>query len=288
MTALYKKELKILSCSLTGYVFSAVFLLSFGGFFVIYNVINAQNSFASAISVVTLPMLVLIPILTMRSFAEERHQKSDQLLYSLPVDMWQVALSKFFSMVTWMFIPYIIICLYPLGLSTLGEINIISTYGMLAAFFILLCCILSIGMFISALTDNQMVAAALSFFFFLVLYVLPLLSSGISTSGLASLVLFTIFFLFIATGIWALCRNIPFSLIIFFFLEASVMIFYLKDIRYLSGKFAKMLDAVSIFHYFGAFTGGIFDIGAIVLYLSVTVVFLFFTVQVLEKRRWNG
>lgn len=178
MTAIYKKELRILSCSLTGYVFSAVFLLSFGGFFVIYNVINAQNSFSSAVSVVTLPMLVLIPILTMRSFAEERHQKSDMLLYSLPVDMWQVTLGKFFSMVTWMLIPYAVVCLYPLGLSTLGEINFISTYAMLAAFFVLLCCMVSIGIFISALTDSQMVAAALSFLFFLMLYVLPLLSGG--------------------------------------------------------------------------------------------------------------
>ena len=165
MTAIYKKELRILSCSLTGYVFSAVFLLSFGGFFVIYNVINAQNSFSSAVSVVTLPMLVLIPILTMRSFAEERHQKSDMLLYSLPVDMWQVTLGKFFSMVTWMLIPYAVVCLYPLGLSTLGEINFISTYAMLAAFFVLLCCMVSIGIFISALTDSQMVAAELSFLF---------------------------------------------------------------------------------------------------------------------------
>ena len=287
MTAIYKKELRILSCSLTGYVFSAVFLLSFGGFFVIYNVINAQNSFSSAVSVVTLPMLVLIPILTMRSFAEERHQKSDMLLYSLPVDMWQVTLGKFFSMVTWMLIPYAVVCLYPLGLSTLGEINFISTYAMLAAFFVLLCCMVSIGIFISALTDSQMVAAALSFLFFLMLYVLPLLSGGISTSGLASLVLFTVFFLLIAVADWALCRSIPFSLLIFFVLELPLVGLYLKDIRYLSGRFAQMIDAVSIFYYFGAFTGGIFDITAIVLYLSVTAVFLFFTVQVLEKRRWN-
>ena len=232
-------------------------------------------------------MLVLIPILTMRSFAEERHQKSDMLLYSLPVDMWQVTLGKFFSMVTWMLIPYAVVCLYPLGLSTLGEINFISTYAMLAAFFVLLCCMVSIGIFISALTDSQMVAAALSFLFFLMLYVLPLLSGGISTSGLASLVLFTVFFLLIAVAVWALCRSIPFSLLIFFVLELPLVGLYLKDIRYLSGRFAQMIDAVSIFYYFGAFTGGIFDITAIVLYLSVTAVFLFFTVQVLEKRRWN-
>lgn len=287
MKAIYKKELKLLSCSFTGYIFSAVFLLSFGGFSVIYNLINGQSSFSSVISLATLPMIILIPILTMRTFAEERHQKSDKLIYSLPIDIWQVVLGKYLSLLTWILIPFLVICTYPLGLSSLGEINLISCYGALFAFFILTSTLISIGMFISSLTENQMVAAALSFLVFLALFLLPVLSTGISTAGSASVLLFSMVFLALAFAAWAISRNIIVAAVVFILPEIPIIALYLKDIRLMSGKFAQVLDAVSLFNYFGLFTGGIFDIAAIVLFVSIAVLFLFLTVQVLEKRRWS-
>ena len=234
MITILKKELKILSCSLTGYIFSAIFLLSFACFSLIYNLINCQASFSSVISLTTLPMLVLVPILTMRSFAEERHQKSDQLIFSLPIDIPKYVLGKYAAMVIWILMPFVIVCLYPLWLSKFGDINLLATYGALLAFFLVLCAMVAVGMFISSLTKNIVVSGAF-----------------------------------------------------FAIAEIPVIIMYLKDIRLLSGKFAAVLDSISFFNSLGVFTAGIFDISAIVLYLSVSILFLFFTVETLERRRWN-
>lgn len=287
MITILKKELKILSCSLTGYIFSAIFLLSFACFSLIYNLINCQASFSSVISLTTLPMLVLVPILTMRSFAEERHQKSDQLIFSLPIDIPKYVLGKYAAMVIWILMPFVIVCLYPLWLSKFGDINLLATYGALLAFFLVLCAMVAVGMFISSLTDNQMVAASISFLLFLAVYLLPVITPGISTSGKASLILFTVIFLLLALAVLAFTKNIVVSGAFFAIAEIPVIIMYLKDIRLLSGKFAAVLDSISFFNSLGVFTAGIFDISAIVLYLSVSILFLFFTVETLERRRWN-
>jgi ABC-type transport system involved in multi-copper enzyme maturation permease subunit len=120
MFAIYKKELKNYFINMTGYIFIGFMLAITGIFTTLVNLIGTYPSFENVLSNITIVFLLIIPILTMRSVAEERHSKTDQLLYSLPVSVTQIVLAKYLAMFTVFLIPVAIIGLYPLILSIFG------------------------------------------------------------------------------------------------------------------------------------------------------------------------
>ena len=123
MTAVLKHELRLYFHSLTAYVFGA-FLLAFIGIgSMLYNLQAAVSNFEYVLSFGCLVFVVIVPILTMRVIAEERKQKTDQLLYSLPITAAQVIMGKYLALLIVYFIPLCIICLYPLIFSQFGEIG---------------------------------------------------------------------------------------------------------------------------------------------------------------------
>ena len=122
MTAVWKHELKSYFHSLTAYVFGA-FLLAFIGFgSMLYNIQAAVSSFELVLSFSTLIFVVIVPILTMRVIAEERRQKTDQLLYSLPITTTQVVLGKYLALLAVYLIPLCIVSLYPLIFAQFGDV----------------------------------------------------------------------------------------------------------------------------------------------------------------------
>ncbi|MDF2950626.1 MAG: putative rane protein, partial [Anaerocolumna sp.] len=114
MLAIYKKELKSYFTSMTGYVFIAFFLIIIGIFFVIYNLLNQLANFEYVLSDVSFIFVILVPILTMRLMAEEKKQKTDQLLLTSPVPVSHIILGKFLAVITVYFISIAIISFYPL------------------------------------------------------------------------------------------------------------------------------------------------------------------------------
>ena len=137
MFAIYKRELKNNFINMTGYLFISFMLVVTGIFTTLINLLSAYPTFENVLSNITIVFLLIIPILTMRSIAEERHSKTDQLLYSLPVSVTQVVLAKYLAMFTVFLIPVGIIALYPLILSIFGTVYFGTAYGALLGFTLL-------------------------------------------------------------------------------------------------------------------------------------------------------
>lgn len=188
MTAVLKHELRAYFHSLTAYVFGA-FLLAFVGIgAMMYNLQAAVSNFEYVLSFGCLVFVVIVPILTMRVIAEERKQKTDQLLYSLPITTTQVVIGKYLALLTVYLIPLCIICIYPLIFSQFGDVYLLTSYGSVFAFFVLGAALIAVGVFISSLTENQGFAAGIGIAAILLNYYSVSLSEYVSSTATGSVI----------------------------------------------------------------------------------------------------
>lgn len=287
MTAVLKHELRNYFHSLTAYVFGA-FLLAFVGIgAVLYNIQAAVSNFELVLNFSSLIFVVIVPILTMRVIAEERRQKTDQLLYSLPITTTQVILGKYLALLVLYLIPLAIISLYPLVFSRFGDVYLLTSYGSILAFFILGAALIALGTFISSLTDNQGLAAGIGIAVILLNYYSVSLSEYVSSTALGSAVALIVLILALGLVIRYVTRNGNLAYWVSFGLICVVMAVYLLDNTALEGLLPEIMKTLSLFERFTVFVNGVFDMTAIVYYFSVIVFFLFLSVQSLEKRRYN-
>ena len=287
MAAVYKHEIKTYFTNVYGYVFSA-FLLVFAGIYTMaYNLKGLYTNFEYVPASMSFVFLIIVPILTMRVLAEERKQKTDQLLYALPLGMTRVILGKFAAMLTVFLVPTLIMCVYPVILSTFGNVYFPAAYGALLAFFLLGAALISIGMFISSITESQAVAAGVCFGVMLLNYFLASLASYVSTEASASLAALTIIVILIAVVVRIVTKSTFLAVLVGAVFEAALIIFYVVNTSAFSGLFADIMEKLSLFERFNVFIDGVFDITGIVYFLSVIGIFLFLSVQSMEKRRWN-
>ena len=170
MTAIYKRELKSYLTSMVGYLFIFFILVLTGIYFSAYQLSAAYPKFEYTLSAITFAFLIGVPILTMRVLAEERKQKTDQLLLTAPVSLWKVVLGKYLAMVTVIGIPNVIFCAFPLIIKAQGTAYLKVDYISIGVFFLLGCVYAAIGMFLSALTESQMIAFISTFGILLILY----------------------------------------------------------------------------------------------------------------------
>ena len=161
MIAILKHELRLYFHSLTAYVFGAFLLLIVGIGSMLYNLQAAVSNFEYVLSFSSMVFAVIVPILTMRVIAEERKQKTDQLLYSLPISTTKVVVGKYLALLALYLIPLAIISTYPLIFSQYGEVYLLTSYGSLIAYFIMGAALIAIGVFVSSLTENQGFAAGI-------------------------------------------------------------------------------------------------------------------------------
>ena len=287
MFAIYKKELKNYFINMTGYIFIGFMLAITGIFTTLINLISTYPSFENVLSNITIVFLLIIPILTMRSVAEERHSKTDQLLYSLPVSVTQIVLAKYLAMFTVFLIPVGIIGLYPLILSIFGTVYLGTAYGALLGFTLLGGALIAVGMFMSSLTESQVIAAVTSFGVIFAMYLMSAIASLIPAGAMASLIAFAVVVLIFAGVVYSLTKNSTVAGI-----TAAAGAFILAGIYFINssifdGLFANVLNWLSVFDRFSTFTTGLFDLTSVVYYVSLIVLFVFATVQSVEKRRWS-
>ena len=151
MTAIYKRELKSYLTSMVGYLFIFFILVLTGIYFSAYQLSAAYPKFEYTLSAVTFVFLIGVPILTMRVLAEERKQKTDQLLLTAPVSVGNIVIGKYLALVTVYAIPILVMCTYPLIMSKFGTVAFGSAYTAILGFFLLGCANIAIGVFMSAL-----------------------------------------------------------------------------------------------------------------------------------------
>jgi len=158
---------------------------------------------------------------------------------------------------------------------------------MLFAFFLLGTSLAAIGMFISSLTESQVSAAVICLLAMLLLYFMGELTSYVPSSSYASLLSLCVLMLLFGLIVFVFTRNAPFSLIVAIVGVAAVMGLYVYDSTMFTGLFPSLMQKIGPFERFNAFSSGMFDLTAVIYFLSVSAVFLFFTVQTLERRRWS-
>ena len=230
---------------------------------------------------------MIVPILTMRVIAEERKQKTDQLLYSLPLSTTQVVLGKYLSALLVYLIPLCFICIYPLIFSQYGEVYLLTSYGSLFAFFLMGGALLAVGMFISSLTDNQGFAAGIGIAVIALNYFSVSLAEYVSATAMGSAIALMVISTLLGWLIRNLTRNENLGYGVGLSLMAVTTVFYLIDSTKFEGLLPDIMKKLSLFDRLDTFVNGVFDLTAVVYYLSVAVFFLFLTVQSLEKRRYN-
>jgi ABC-2 type transport system permease protein len=287
MGAIFRHELRNYFHSLTAYVFGAFLLAVVGLSSVLYNLQAAVSNFEFVLSFASIIFVVIVPILTMRTLAEERRQRTDQLLYSLPITTTQVVLGKYLALLVVYLIPLAVISLYPLLFSQFGDVYLPTSYGSLFAFFLMGAALLAVGMFLSSLTDNQGFAAGIGIAAILLNYYSVSLAEYTSSTAMGSLIALYVIALLLGVVIHNLTRNENLAYGVTLVLIAALSVAYFVNSSAFEGLLPDIMTKLSLFRQFNSFVNGAFDLTAIVYYVSVMGFFLFLTVQSLEKRRYN-
>ena len=287
MTAVLKHELKNYFHSLTAYVFGAGLLLAVGLGALRYNLQAAVSNFEFALSYFSIVLAVIVPILTMRVIAEERKQRTDQLLYALPITTTQVIVGKYLALLTVYLIPLCVIAVYPLIFSRFGDVYLLTSYGSILAFFLMGAALIALGVFISSLTDNQGFAAGIGIAVILLNYYSVSLSEYVSSTVVGSIVALCVLVLALGAVIKYLTKNENLAYAVCFVLIAAIAIIAFMDNTKFEGLLPAVMTRLSLFDRFTGFVNGVFDMTSVVYYASVAVFFLFLSVQSLEKRRYN-
>lgn len=180
MKAIFKRELRSYFSSMPGYLFPAMFLLLAGVLFYLNNIVFGVTSVKSLFRLLTTWAVFILPILTMRLFAEDRKLKTDQLLMTAPVSVKSIVLGKFFAAFAMVVLVLAFMLIYTIVISFFGTMNWAETISCFIGFALLCAMVLSIGGFMSALTDSQIVAAISTYAVLIVTVFLGNIASAVS------------------------------------------------------------------------------------------------------------
>ena len=287
MTAVYKRELRSYINGMTGAIFAGFVLLLAGIFMVVYNLMGLYPYFEAILPNVAFIYMFAVPVLTMRSVAEEKHSRTDQLLYSLPMSRSSIVLAKYLAMVTVLAVPCAVMCLYPLILASFGTVYFTSAYATLLAFFLLGSALIAIGMFISSLTESQVIAAVVSLAVMVFINLMSGLANLIPATAGSSLAGFIAIALIISMIVQVMIRSSVISVAVGVVLTAGCVLVYLGNPVIFENAIPSLLSSLALFDRLGSFQNGMFDLTAVIFYLSIAVLFVYLTVQSMEKKRWN-
>lgn len=288
MIAILKREIGDYFNTMTGYIFAAVLLLFAGIYVMVFNLRQGYANFEYVLSYLSFLLIIAIPLITMKIFAEERRQKTDQLLFSLPISTTQIALGKFLALAFVILLPCAVMAVYPLALAALGKVNLQTAYSTLLAFFLLALLLASIGMLISSLCENQAAAAGICFAILLVLYYAESLSSYVTASFPGTMLAFSGCMIALGLIISVSARNIRAGIVTGICGELICLVCALAWRAGFSQLLVVGMQKLAVFDLFFSFVDGMMDLRILFYYVSLTAFMLLLTILTLEKRRWNG
>ena len=287
MLAIYKKEVKGFLTSMIGYVFIAFLLVVCGIYFTAYHLQGLYPYFAYTLQAVQFVFLIAVPILTMRILAEEQKQKTDQLLLTAPVSVTEIVLGKYLALVTIYLIPVIILACYPLILTQFGNVALPEAYTALFGFLLLGCSFLAIGLYLSSVTESQVIAAVITFLVLFVSYV----SEGIATffpeTASASFYVLIVLAVIAAVLIYLMLGNQIIAIGVGAAAVGILVVLYVTNGSMFEGIIQSIINMFNLSGHSEEFANGILDLTSVIYYLSVIGVFLFLSVQSIQKRRWS-
>ena len=227
MLAIFKRELKAYFTSPLGYVFLAIFYAFSGLFFYIFSLSVGSTDISSVFLMMFIVLMVFVPLLTMRLLSEDKKQKTDQLILTAPVSLLSIVMGKFLAAYAIFAIGVAVMPVYGFVMSTFATVSWLPIWGNTVGLLLLGGIFVSIGLFISSLTENQMIAAIGGFFINLMILLMNTLKSalpnGFLQDVLSSISVYSRYSE-ITNGIFSLSSLIFFVSVIFIFLFLTVRV----------------------------------------------------------------
>ncbi|MBQ2806387.1 MAG: ABC-2 transporter permease [Clostridia bacterium] len=301
MKAIYKRELRSYFGSMYGYIYLAFTLCVIGIYITTHNLLGGTAEMAYTFSDMAFMSIFLIPVLTMRSFAEERRNKTDMFLLSLPVKPVSIVLGKYLAMLTVFAIPVAVLCVFGLilrlfseGSMLLGSLGASLVAGI--SYLLLGALLIAICMFISSLTDSVVIAAVGGFAAVLVLFGMDYLVTIAQYLDLLfpeQATLFSFVGLIALLALFALASGLLSQSLTVGMIAAAATIIPLSGVYAIwndafAGLFAKVLTYLSAFATFSSMTLGAFSLSGLVFFASAIFFSVYLTVLMLERRRWKS
>lgn len=288
MKAIYKRELRSYFQSMTGYVLIAFLVVFTGIYFMAYNLNSGYPYFSYVLLNINYILIIIVPLLTMRSFAEERKNKTDQMLLSAPVKLVEIVMGKYLAMATVFAVPCLVFCIFPLIIKSFGTAYLKVDYLSILMFFLMGCVYLAVGMFLSSLTESQIIAAVTTFGVLLLIYLWGGLIDFLPTSNTSGMVGIAVLVTIAALIVYQMTRNYVFAGgVEIIGIAAIVIVSFVKDAAF-ENILVNMMKKLYIADVFdNVAMNQLFDVSGLIMYLSVIVVFIFLTMQSIQKRRWS-
>jgi ABC-2 type transport system permease protein len=288
MRAIFLRELKAYFTSPIGYVFMGFFILLSGIFFAYGNLLPASSSYTGLLSSVTFIFLIVVPILTMRLIAEDKKQKTDQLLITSPISITGIVLGKYLAAVAVFFLTLVVTLAYPVMMSffSFGPLAWPEILGGYLGFLLLGSAFIAVGLFFSSVTDNQIIAAVVTFGALLVIWILDYIAQYLPSDAVSGLVFLSAAAIGVAALVFFSTRNIYITAASTAVMAGGIVTGYLLKRAFFEGLITKVLDWFSLLKRYNDFSLGILGLSPIVYYLSFSAAFIFLTVRMIDKRRW--
>ena len=288
MLAIYKKELRQYYNSMIGFVFLAFFLIIIGIYTWAYNLSSGLGNFEVTLGGISFMYVLLVPILTMRIVAEENRQKTDQLLYTAPVSLTKIIVGKYFAVLTLFSCAFIPICIYPLIIHMYGtDVRLAPAYSSIIGFYLLGAATIAIGLFISSLTESQVIASVVSFITLLLTFLLSNITGMLPTEAVSQCVMIAVLWLVICLVFYHMMNNVTVLVMMAVIGEAAIWIIYAVKSSLYESLLTIILNTLALSTRFDDFSLGILNYDAIVYYVSIAFLFVFLTIQMIKKKRFN-
>lgn len=223
----------------------------------------------------------------MRVLSEEQKNKTDQLLLTAPVKISDIILGKYLALLTIYVIPVLIMCLYPLLLGTHGTVSYAVSYTSILGYFLLGAAYISVGVFVSSITESQVIAAVVGFVILFLCYVESGIANFFPEGAGSSFFAFFIIIALVCLWIGSMIKNPIITGVIAVIGEGALTAAYFTKSTLLEGKIQDLLGVFNMAGHMDNFVNGILDIGGVVYYLSVIAICTFLAMQSLQKKRWN-
>lgn len=280
MLAIYKKELRQYFNSMIGFVFLAFFLVIIGIYTWAYNLSSGLGNFEVTLGGISFMYVLLVPILTMRIVAEENRQKTDQLLYTAPVSLTKIIVGKYFAVLTLFSCAFIPICIYPLIIHMYGtDVRLAPAYSSIIGFYLLGAATIAIGLFISSLTESQVIASVVSFITLLLTFLLSNITGMLPTEAISQCVMIAVLWLVICLVFYHMMNNVTVLVMMAVIGEAAIWIIYAVKSSLYESLLTNILNTLALSTRFDDFSLGILNYDAIVYYVSIAFLFVFLTTR---------
>lgn len=288
MLAICKKELRSIFSNMYGYILVATYLLFSGYFTSIICLFGGSPSIELTYGYLSFIFLLTVPYLSIKGFSDEKRQKTDTLLYCLPISSADIVIGKFLSMAIIMLFCQLTSFLSIVVLSFYGNVNLVASALCALAFFLCSCALMAVGLFVSTLSQSIVTSVLMSFCAMLFIYFSPDLVSLIPTTLIGSFAVLSVMAVIFALAVAYLTRSFSVSAIFFSIVESMTIALsiFLPD--------TMEVAAVSLFSSFSitdrlsdVTTYAIFDLQTIVYFIGMTALFLYFSYLSAEKRRWS-